>query len=111
MVRAKALQVVFFLFFLPRVSAVCPSGPVDMSLQWYSNGRRLETPVTEYRHALGGDAVLVSSWVREEPLSKDAQYKCSAVSEAGNDTSKVDLRHSSRGNEEFGQGQNSDLLL
>ncbi|KAG7320764.1 hypothetical protein KOW79_015179 [Hemibagrus wyckioides] len=71
-------------------------GPGDVSLQWYSNGRRLETPVTEYRHALGGDAVLVSSWVREEPLSKDAQYQCSAVSEAGNDTSKIDLRLSSR---------------
>lgn len=81
-----------------RVSAICPSGPTDVRIQWHSNGQRLETPVTEYRHALGGVAVLVSSWVREEPLGRDAQYRCSAVSGAGNDTSEIDLRLSSRGN-------------
>ncbi|XP_046723388.1 semaphorin-4D isoform X4 [Silurus meridionalis] len=79
----------FFLFCL----AV---GPPDVSFEWRSNGRRLETPITEFRHALGADAVLVSSWVREEPLIKDAQYQCSAMSHVGNDTSKIDLRLSSR---------------
>ncbi|XP_046723387.1 semaphorin-4D isoform X3 [Silurus meridionalis] len=71
-------------------------GPPDVSFEWRSNGRRLETPITEFRHALGADAVLVSSWVREEPLIKDAQYQCSAMSHVGNDTSKIDLRLSSR---------------
>ncbi|KAL6469650.1 hypothetical protein MHYP_G00207690 [Metynnis hypsauchen] len=70
-------------------------GPTDLSIHWHSNGRRLDT-VNEYRHTFSHDAVLVSSWVREQPLSKDAHYQCIAVSESGNDTSKIDLRLSSR---------------
>ncbi|KAL7854250.1 hypothetical protein AOLI_G00210940 [Acnodon oligacanthus] len=70
-------------------------GPTDLSIHWHSNGRRLDT-VNEYRHTLSHDAVLVSSWVREQPLSKDAHYQCVAVSKSGNDTSKIDLRLSSR---------------
>uniref|UniRef100_A0AAR2L024 Semaphorin 4D n=1 Tax=Pygocentrus nattereri TaxID=42514 RepID=A0AAR2L024_PYGNA len=77
------------------VSAICPSGPTDLSIHWHSNGRRLDT-VNEYRHTFSHDAVLVSSWVREQPLSKDANYQCVAVSKSGNDTSKIDLRLSSR---------------
>ncbi|KAL7843983.1 hypothetical protein SRHO_G00225220 [Serrasalmus rhombeus] len=70
-------------------------GPTDLSIHWHSNGRRLDT-VNEYRHTFSHDAVLVSSWVREQPLSKDAHYQCVAVSKSGNDTSKIDLRLSSR---------------
>ncbi|XP_076849111.1 semaphorin-4D isoform X3 [Brachyhypopomus gauderio] len=73
-------------------------GPSDVSVHWHSNGRRLNSRVTEHRHALAHDAVLVSSWVMEEPLGQDAQYQCVAVSRSGNDTSKVDLLLSSRGN-------------
>uniref|UniRef100_A0A8C1XXL5 Uncharacterized protein n=1 Tax=Cyprinus carpio TaxID=7962 RepID=A0A8C1XXL5_CYPCA len=53
--------------------------------------------VTEYRHVVSHDAVLVSSWLKEEALIKDVQYECRAVSEAGSDTSKVELRLNSRG--------------
>lgn len=86
--------------FVRKKMLLSPSGPTDFSLQWHSNGQRLETSIREYRHALSGDTVLVSSWVREEPLGKDTQYQCSAVSRAGNDTSKIDLRLSSGGNEQ-----------
>lgn len=89
--------------FVRKKMLLSPSGPTDFSLQWHSNGRRLETSIREYRHALSGDTVLVSSWVREEPLGKDTQYQCSAVSRAGNDTSKIDLRLSSGGNEQCTQ--------
>ncbi|KTF83559.1 hypothetical protein cypCar_00033584, partial [Cyprinus carpio] len=54
------------------------------------------TPVTEYRQVVSHDAVLVSSWLKEEALIKDVQYECTAVSEAGSDTSKVELRLNSR---------------
>ncbi|XP_030623813.1 semaphorin-4D [Chanos chanos] len=72
-------------------------GPSDLSIHWQMNRRKLETPVTEYRHTLTQQAVLVSSWVREEDLVKDGQYQCTAVSRAGNDTSKIDIHLSSRG--------------
>ncbi|KAK9954948.1 hypothetical protein ABG768_014861 [Culter alburnus] len=71
-------------------------GPRDVSVEWHINGQRLETPVIEYRHVLSHDAVLVSSWLKEEALNKDVQYECTAVSETGNDASKVDLRLNSR---------------
>ncbi|RXN12514.1 semaphorin-4D isoform X3 [Labeo rohita] len=71
-------------------------GPRDVSVEWHINGQKLETPVTEYRHVISHDAVLVSSWLREEALNKDVQYECTAVSDAGNDVSKVDLRLNSR---------------
>uniref|UniRef100_A0A8B9R758 Uncharacterized protein n=1 Tax=Astyanax mexicanus TaxID=7994 RepID=A0A8B9R758_ASTMX len=34
-----------------------------------------------------------------EPLSKDTQYQCIAISRSGNDTSETDLRLSSGGND------------
>ncbi|XP_067232638.1 semaphorin-4D isoform X3 [Chanodichthys erythropterus] len=71
-------------------------GPRDVSVEWHINGQRLETPVIEYRHVLSHDAVLVSSWLKEEALNEDVQYECTAVSETGNDASKVDLRLNSR---------------
>ncbi|XP_051961822.1 semaphorin-4D-like isoform X2 [Xyrauchen texanus] len=70
-------------------------GPSDVNVQWHINGRRLEVPVSEYRHALSNDAVLVSSWLKQDALNKDVQYECMAVSKKGNDVSKIDLRISS----------------
>uniref|UniRef100_A0A672MZL1 Ig-like domain-containing protein n=1 Tax=Sinocyclocheilus grahami TaxID=75366 RepID=A0A672MZL1_SINGR len=79
------------------VTKTFPSGPRDVSVEWHINGQKLKTRVTEYRHVVSHDAVLVSSWLKEEALNKDVQYECTAVSEAGNDVSKVDLRLNSRG--------------
>lgn len=45
----------------------------------------------EYRRPLGQGEVLVSSWLREGPLVKDARYRCVAEASAGNDMSEVDL--------------------
>nr|XP_055035820.1 semaphorin-4D isoform X2 [Misgurnus anguillicaudatus] len=67
-------------------------GPNDVSVQWHVNGRRLETPIREHRHTVSHDAVLVSSWVKEKAVNKHVQYECTAVSTAGNDVSKIDLR-------------------
>ncbi|KAJ8402363.1 hypothetical protein AAFF_G00368520 [Aldrovandia affinis] len=64
-------------------------GPGDLNIRWEVNGQRLEAPVTEYRHALTGGGVLVSSWVRERGLLRDSQYQCIAASNGGNETSKI----------------------
>lgn len=74
-----------------------PSGPRDVSVEWHINGRRLETRVSEHRRVVSHDAVLVSSWLREKAVSEDVQYECTAVSESGNDASKVQLRLNGRG--------------
>uniref|UniRef100_A0A8C2C1I5 Semaphorin 4D n=1 Tax=Cyprinus carpio TaxID=7962 RepID=A0A8C2C1I5_CYPCA len=83
------------------VGSICkcsfPSGPRDVSVEWHINGQKLETPVTEYIQVVSHDAVLVSSWLREEALNKDVQYECTAVSAAGSDASRVELRLDSRG--------------
>ncbi|XP_016295526.1 uncharacterized protein LOC107653346 [Sinocyclocheilus anshuiensis] len=71
-------------------------GPRDVSVEWHINGQKLETPVTEYRHVVSHDAVLVSSWLREEALNKGVQYECTAVSAAGSHASRVELRLDSR---------------
>lgn len=69
----------------------CPPGPSDIRLHWLINGRRLAAPVSEHRQSLGPSGVLVSSWLREGPLLKDARYACVAQAEAGSDVSEVDL--------------------
>ncbi|KAG1932179.1 semaphorin-4D [Pimephales promelas] len=71
-------------------------GPRDVSVEWHMNGRTLKTPVFEHRRVVSHDAVLVSSWLKEEALTEDVQYECTAVSETGNDASKVDLRFNAR---------------
>lgn len=76
---------------------LCPSGPSDVRIHWLRNGHSLDTPVTEYRQPLGQRKVLVSSWLREGPLSKDARYQCVAEASTGNDMSEVDLRLTIRG--------------
>lgn len=46
----------------------------------------------EYRRPLGQREVLVTSWLKEGPLIKDARYHCVAEASTGNDMSEVDLR-------------------
>lgn len=46
----------------------------------------------EYRRPLGQREVLVSSWLQEGPLIKNARYHCVAEASTGSDTSEVDLR-------------------
>lgn len=69
----------------------CPSGPSDVHIHWLINGHSLDTPIMEERHPLGQSKVLVSSWLREGPLIKDARYHCVAEASTGNDMSEVDL--------------------
>lgn len=76
---------------------LCPSGPSDVHIHWLRNGQSLDTPVMEYRQPLGQRKVLVSSWLQEGPLSKDARYQCIAEARTGNDMSEVDLRLTIRG--------------
>lgn len=70
----------------------CPSGPSDVHIHWLINGHSLDTPIMEYRRPLGQKEVLVSSWLREGPLIKDARYHCIAEASTGNDMSELDLR-------------------
>ncbi|KAI4817085.1 hypothetical protein KUCAC02_009371 [Chaenocephalus aceratus] len=46
----------------------------------------------EHRLPLGQKEILVSSWLREGALIKDARYHCVAEASTGSDTSEVDLR-------------------
>lgn len=69
----------------------CPSGPSDVHIHWLINGHSLDTPIMEYRWPLGQSGVLVSSWLREGPLLKDARYHCVAEASTGNDMSEVDI--------------------
>ncbi|XP_065821619.1 semaphorin-4D isoform X3 [Labrus bergylta] len=74
-------------------------GPSDVHIHWLLNGHTLDTPIMEYRRPLGQREVLVSSWLREGPLIKDARYHCVAEASTGNDMSEVDL-HLTIGDEE-----------
>uniref|UniRef100_A0AAQ5Z0E9 Semaphorin-3C n=2 Tax=Amphiprion ocellaris TaxID=80972 RepID=A0AAQ5Z0E9_AMPOC len=67
-------------------------GPSDVHIHWLINGHSLDTPIMEYRRPLGQRKVLVSSWLREGPLIKDARYHCVAEASTGNDMSEIDLR-------------------
>ncbi|XP_029940222.1 semaphorin-4D isoform X2 [Salarias fasciatus] len=74
-------------------------GPSDVHIHWLKNGHNLDTPIMEYRLPLGQREVLVSSWLREGPLIKDARYRCVAEASTGLATSEVDL-HLTIGDEE-----------
>ncbi|GAA6235504.1 semaphorin-4D isoform X3 [Lates japonicus] len=74
-------------------------GPSDVHIHWLINGHSLDTPIMEYRRPLGQSGVLVSSWLREGPLLKDARYHCVAEASTGNDMSEVDI-HLSIGDDE-----------
>lgn len=70
----------------------CPSGPSDIHIHWLINGLDLNTPIMEHRQPLGQREVLVSSWFRRGPLTKDARYRCVAEASTGRDMSELDLR-------------------
>ncbi|XP_030006864.1 semaphorin-4D isoform X4 [Sphaeramia orbicularis] len=76
------------------------AGPSDVRIHWLINGHSLDTPIMEYRRPLGQREVLVSSWLREGPLIRDARYHCIAEASTGNDMSEVDL-HLTIGDEEI----------
>ncbi|XP_031715870.1 semaphorin-4D isoform X4 [Anarrhichthys ocellatus] len=67
-------------------------GPSDVHIHWLINGHSLDTPRMEYRQPVGQREVLVSSWLQEGPLIKDARYRCVAEASTGSDMSEVDLR-------------------
>uniref|UniRef100_A0A3B4BI75 Ig-like domain-containing protein n=1 Tax=Periophthalmus magnuspinnatus TaxID=409849 RepID=A0A3B4BI75_9GOBI len=75
--------------WLRQVSA---KGPSDVHIHWLKNGHSADSPVMEYRRPLGQDHALVSSWLQEGPLIKDAKYKCLAEASTGNDMSEVSLQ-------------------
>ncbi|XP_029371703.1 semaphorin-4D isoform X2 [Echeneis naucrates] len=74
-------------------------GPSDLRIHWLINGHSLDIPIMEHRLAVGQREVLVSSWLQDGPLIKDARYHCVAEASTGNDMSEVDL-HLSIGDEE-----------
>ncbi|KAM9841408.1 semaphorin-4D [Aulostomus maculatus] len=74
-------------------------GPSDVHIHWLINGHSLDKPIMEYRCPLGQSEVLVSSWLRQGPLIKDARYHCVAEASTGNDISEIDL-HLTIGDEE-----------
>lgn len=65
-----------------------PPGPADVHFLWEKNGRELEVCVPTQTHALPDGRALVLSWLRDA-LRESAEYRCSALSSAGNKTSRV----------------------
>lgn len=74
-----------------------PSGPSDVTIHWLVNGHVFNRPIMEYRQPLGQRGFLVSSWLREGPLLKDARYRCFAEASTGNDMSELDVHLSIAG--------------
>ncbi|CAF97136.1 unnamed protein product [Tetraodon nigroviridis] len=70
---------------------LCPSGPSDVTIHWLVNGHVFNRPTMEYRQPLGQRGLLVSSWLRDGPLLKDARYRCFAEASTGNDVSELDV--------------------
>uniref|UniRef100_A0A674NNW3 Semaphorin 4D n=1 Tax=Takifugu rubripes TaxID=31033 RepID=A0A674NNW3_TAKRU len=66
-------------------------GPSDVTIHWLVNGHVLDRPIMEYRQSLGPRGFLVSSWLREGPLLKDARYRCIAEASTGNDMSELNV--------------------
>ncbi|XP_025137899.3 semaphorin-4D isoform X3 [Bubalus bubalis] len=64
------------------------TGPADVHFLWEKNGRELEVCVPTQTHALPDGRALVLSWLRDA-LRDSAEYRCSALSWAGNKTSRV----------------------
>lgn len=71
---------------------LCHLGPSDVHIHWLMNGHSLHSPIKEQRRPLGQEVVLVSSWLQDGPLLRDARYQCVAEANTGSDTSEVDLR-------------------
>ncbi|XP_047617690.1 semaphorin-4D isoform X3 [Phacochoerus africanus] len=64
------------------------TGPTDIHFLWEKNGRALEVCVPMQTHVLPDGRAHVLSWLRDA-LRESAEYRCSALSSAGNRTSKV----------------------
>lgn len=65
-----------------------PTGPADVRFIWEKNGRALETCVPMQTHALPGGRAHALSWLRDA-IQESTEYRCSALSSAGNQTSRV----------------------
>ncbi|XP_071072683.1 semaphorin-4D isoform X3 [Dasypus novemcinctus] len=64
------------------------AGPADVRFVWEKNGRALEECVPTQAHALPGGRAHVLSWLRDA-VPESSEYRCSVLSSAGNQTSKV----------------------
>ncbi|KAM5136371.1 semaphorin-4D isoform 2-T8 [Callospermophilus lateralis] len=64
------------------------TGPADIRFVWEKNGRALETCVPVQTHALPDGRAHALSWLRDA-IQESTEYRCSALSSAGNQTSKV----------------------
>uniref|UniRef100_A0AAV2IU06 Ig-like domain-containing protein n=1 Tax=Knipowitschia caucasica TaxID=637954 RepID=A0AAV2IU06_KNICA len=66
-------------------------GPSDVHVHWLMDGHAVDRPVMEERRVLAQGQVLVSSWLQEGPLIKEAQYQCVAETGTGQDRSEAVL--------------------
>ncbi|XP_058438765.1 semaphorin-4D isoform X3 [Marmota monax] len=64
------------------------TGPADIRFVWEKNGRALETCVPVQTHALPDGRAHALSWLRDA-IQESTEYRCSALSSAGNQTSNV----------------------
>ncbi|EPY86886.1 hypothetical protein CB1_000293012 [Camelus ferus] len=66
------------------------TGPADVHVLWEKNGRALEACVPTQTHTLPDGRALVLSWLRDA-IREGAEYRCSALSTAGSQTSRVPI--------------------
>ncbi|XP_074211924.1 semaphorin-4D isoform X4 [Camelus bactrianus] len=66
------------------------TGPADVHFLWEKNGRALEACVPTQTHTLPDGRALVLSWLRDA-IREGAEYRCSALSTAGSQTSRVHI--------------------
>nr|XP_051703408.1 semaphorin-4D isoform X2 [Oryctolagus cuniculus] len=64
------------------------TGPADIHFAWEKNGRALETCVPVQTHVLPDGRAHALSWLRDA-IRESAEYRCSVLSSAGNQTSQV----------------------
>uniref|UniRef100_A0A2K5K671 Ig-like domain-containing protein n=1 Tax=Colobus angolensis palliatus TaxID=336983 RepID=A0A2K5K671_COLAP len=67
-----------------------PPGPADIHFVWEKNGRALETCVPVQTHALPDGRAHALSWL-QDTIRESTEYRCSVISSAGNETSKVQV--------------------
>lgn len=82
---------------------LCPPGPSDVTIHWLVDGHVLNRPVREHRQPLGRRGFLVSSWLTEGPLLKDARYRCFAEASTGSDMCELDVHLSVGGTRGLGR--------
>ncbi|KAL1785292.1 semaphorin-4D isoform X2 [Sigmodon hispidus] len=81
------------------------TGPADVHFIWEKNRHALETCVPVQIHMLPDGRAHVLSWLRDT-VQETTEYSCSAVSSAGNQTSKVQItvmRHEAFQQEKWSQ--------